>query len=262
MRVLFLFFALIFSLKSAAQDIALVGAMPEEIKLLTESLKNKKVIQKAGITFYKGTLEGKKVVVFKSGIGKVNAAYATTILLENFPIKQVIFTGVAGGLHPDSYPGDLVIAEQVFHHDYVQHTADDYIVRATVNLMSNQPNPLYFRSDSVLFELAKKVSQNIELTQVGYRKPRVFYGTIATSDAFVSNSKKAKWLYENFNAFATEMEGAALGQICHQRGVPFLIIRSCSDNANNQAHLDFSTFVEPAAENAIQLVMRILRGMD
>lgn len=255
------FFVLYFSADILAQDVAIVGAMPEEIRLLTEALTKKKVVEKSGITFYKGKLNGQKIVVLKSGIGKVNAAYSTTVLLENFPVKKVIFIGVAGGVHPESYPGDMVIGEAVFHHDYARHLADEYIVNATQNLTTNQKNPLYFPCDATLISLAEKSSQNTELVKVDGRTPKVFTGNIATGDVFVSNSEKAKWLYNDFDALATEMEGAALGQVCYQRNIPFLVIRSCSDNANNNAHMDFGAFMKPAAENSIRVVMGILASM-
>jgi adenosylhomocysteine nucleosidase len=240
-----------------AQRIAIVGAMPEEIRLLLDRLEKPKQVKHGGVLFYLGKLKGKEVVILKSGIGKVNASYTSTVLFEKFKISHVIFTGVAGGLHPDSYPGDLVISEAVFHHDYARELENNYEVRATRNLENTQNNPLFFKSDSLLLGLAKKATRKISFSDVNNRNPKVFVGNIATGDSFISNHAKAKWLYENFDALAVEMEGAALAQICFIKNVPFLIIRSCSDNANNQAHLDFQSFVKPAAENAIKLVLGI-----
>jgi adenosylhomocysteine nucleosidase len=244
-----------------AQRVAIVGAMPEEIRLLTEALEKKHLIKYKDLEFYTGNLKGQSVVIMKSGIGKVNASYATTILLEKFKIKSVLFTGVAGGLHPNSYPGDLVIAEAVFHHDYARDMANEYEVRATRNIKGQKDNPLLLKTDSVLLNLAKISVRKISFLDVGNRNPKVFTGIIATGDTFINNPKKANWLYENFQALAVEMEGAALGQICYQSNIPFLIIRSCSDNANNSAHLDFQTFLKPAAENAIKVILGILEEM-
>ncbi len=246
---------------SYAQRIAIIGAMSEEIRLLTEALKKKHIIKYKDLTFYTGYLKGQSVVIMKSGIGKVNAAYSTTILLEKFKIKSVLFTGVAGGLHPNSYPGDLIVAEAVFHHDYARDMANEYEVRATRNINGQNDNPLLFKTDSVLLNLAKSCVRKISFLAVGSRNPKVFTGIIATGDTFVNNPIKANWLYENFQALAVEMEGASLGQICYQRNIPFLIIRSCSDNANNSAHLDFQTFLKPAAENAIKVILGILEEL-
>jgi adenosylhomocysteine nucleosidase len=251
-----------FSFSTFAQRIAIVGAMSEEIKLLTEQLANKKIVHKNGIDFYLGTIHKQKVVIVKSGIGKVNAAYTTALLLEKFHPKYVLFSGVAGGLHPDSHPGDIVIANEVFHHDYAIQSKNEYKVRSTNDLSGEKQNPFYFKCDSSLFALAKTLSTDTDFREVGNRRPQLYFGKIATGDLFVNNQEKAKWLYESFEALATEMEGAALAQICHQQKTPFLIIRACSDNANNEAHLDFKTFLSPAAENSIRLVSNILKNIN
>ena len=96
-----LFFLVLISLNLQSQRLAIMGAMDEEIAILTDSLKNKKEQTKGGVTFYKGRLKGKKVIILKAGIGKVNAAYSTAILLDNFKVEGLIFTGVAGGLDPE-----------------------------------------------------------------------------------------------------------------------------------------------------------------
>ena len=242
------------------QRIGIIGAMPEEIRILTEKLEDKKIVKYKDLTFYEGRLENKNVVIMKAGIGKVNAAYSTTLLLEKYQISEIIFTGVAGGLHPDALPGDIVVGDSIFHHDYARHLAnDEYIVRPTLNIENNQMNPLYFGSDKTLLAKAKEVIPNLKTIKVGEHNPKIFIGKIATGDVFLSNSIKAKWLYNTFGALATEMEGAAIAQIAFQQKVPFIIIRSCSDNANNDAHLDFQIFMKPAAENAIRLVMAILK---
>jgi len=166
---------------------------------------------------------------------------------------------VAGGLHPDSKPGDIVIGQQVFHHDYVwYHPNTEPEVRATSSVNYAIKNPLYFKSDSILVKKAEGVASKIAFQKVGENQPNVFVGTIATGDAFVSNNAKASQLFTNFNAYATEMEGAAVAQIAYTEKVPFLIIRSCSDNANSGASLDFATFLKSAATNAITLILGIL----
>lgn len=255
-----LFFFLFIGFTSFGQKVGIIGAMPEEIRILTEQMTEKEIFQHGGVTFFEGQLKGKEVVVLKAGIGKVNATYSTTMLLEKYNISKVIFTGVAGGLHPHSYPGDMVIGTEVFHHDYVQHLGDSYEVRPTINLSSNDDNPMFFECDSLLLSQAKVKAAEVEFVKVNDRSPKVFTGRIATGDVFLSNAEKAKWLYESFDALACEMEGAAVGQVCYQRKIPFLVIRSCSDNANNQAHLDFNIFMKPAAENAIRLVLAILES--
>lgn len=158
MRLSFIFFFWISSVSLFGQRIGIIGAMPEEIRILTENLEDKKIVKYKDLTFYEGRLENKNVVIMKAGIGKVNAAYSTTLLLEKYQISEIIFTGVAGGLHPEALPGDIVVGDSIFHHDYARHLAnDEYIVRPTLNIENNQMNPLYFVSDKTLLEKAKKV---------------------------------------------------------------------------------------------------------
>ncbi len=118
-QILLLVFGL-FSLSLQAQRIAIMGALDQEIAILLDSMKTSKKVNRGGIDFYTGRLKGKKVVILKAGVGKVNAAYSTAILVENFDPKALIFTGVAGGLHPDALPGDLVIGERIVQYDFGQ----------------------------------------------------------------------------------------------------------------------------------------------
>jgi adenosylhomocysteine nucleosidase len=251
--------AFLLQLQSFGQQIAILGAMPEEIEELELLLKHKKEKTIGGVKFSLGKIGISKVVICKSGVGKVNAAYTTTLLLENFKISKIIFTGVAGGTHPESAPGDIVLATQLFHHDYVWHLGTPE-VRATRNITSGNDNPLFFKSDSLLLKIAKENIKNTKFEIIEGHLPRVFVGTIATGDAFINNADKAKYLFTTFDAYATEMEGAAIAQIAYIRKTPFLIIRSISDNANHNAEVSFDKFVKPAARNAIKVVQEILNS--
>ncbi|MEO9892977.1 5'-methylthioadenosine/adenosylhomocysteine nucleosidase [Aurantibacter sp.] len=241
------------------QRMAVMGAMDEEIELLKSSLKNKKEIEKNGVTFFTGKINSKKVVLLKAGIGKVNAAYSTAILLANFKVDGLIFTGVAGGLHPDIVPGDIVISDKLVQYDFGELVNGKFETWPTRNLTKkNEKNPLYIEVDSSLFQKSKKIAENIDLQPLNGNTPKFYIGTIATGDTFVSDPEKAKELYSNFNAIATEMEGAAIAQLCTMADLPFIIIRSCSDNANSQAHTDYFKFVKVAAINSAQMVIELL----
>ncbi|MGJ8685823.1 MAG: 5'-methylthioadenosine/S-adenosylhomocysteine nucleosidase, partial [Nonlabens sp.] len=122
--------------------------------------------------------------------------------------------------------------------------------------------PLYLTVDPNLLEQSKKASEQIKLKPLNNRIPSFFIGTIATGDTFVSDPIKAKELYTNFNALATEMEGAAVAQICTMLQVPFIVIRSCSDNANTAAHSDYFKFVKVASVNSAQMVLAILENYE
>ncbi len=256
-RIIFLIL-LIYPKILLAQRIGIIGAMPEEIEGFKSLLSHTKVKHYKDLTFFQGKIHNKKVVLMLGGVGKVNAAYSTAIMLEKYNIKQLLFSGVAGGLHPEALPGDLVIGKEVFHHDYARHQEDIYEVRATRSLRAVVSNPLFFKADSTLVSAAQKAAKEIVFKEINQRKPKVFVGKIATGDVFLNNATKAAWLHKEFDALAVEMEGAAVGQIAWQCGVPFLIIRSFSDNANNAAQVDFETFKVTASENAKLMVEKII----
>lgn len=251
----------ILSYSIQAQRIAIMGALDQEIAILLDSMKSFKKVNRGGIDFYTGKLKGKKVVILKAGVGKVNAAYSTAILAENFDPKAVIFTGVAGGLHPAALPGDIVIGEKLVQFDFGQVDSAGFTVSPFRKLTGGRHNDLFIDSDTDLLVKSARAVHETKFVPISGREPRVFTGVIATGDVFVSSDEKARWLYEEFEALATEMEGAAVAHICRTLGIPFVIIRSCSDNANNHARVNFNQFVGPASVNSARLVWGILGKM-
>jgi adenosylhomocysteine nucleosidase len=251
-----------FSFSASAQRIALMGALDQEIAILLDSLKGQKKVTKGGIDFYTGKLKGKKVVILKAGVGKVNAAYSTAILTQNFKLSSLIFTGVAGGLDPEALPGDLVIGEKLVQYDFGKVDSLGFEVAPFRKLTGGMHDELYIVSDKGLLEQSQKAAQQVVFLPIANRQPKVFSGVIATGDIFVSSNEKAMWLYAEFDALATEMEGAAVAHICRTLKIPFIVIRSCSDNANNHARMNFNQFVGPASENSARLVLAILGEME
>ena len=249
------------SLSVNAQRIAIMGALDQEIAILLDSMKSSKKVNRGGIDFYTGKLNGKKVVILKAGVGKVNSSYSTAVLTENFKLSMLIFTGVAGGLHPDAMPGDIVIGKQLVQYDFGQEDSTGFSVANFRKLTGGNHEELYIDADSALVATSIQVAEETELVPISGRIPKIFSGVIATGDIFVSSDKKAGMLYEDFDALATEMEGAAIAHICRTLDIPFIIIRSCSDNANNHARVNFNQFVGPASINSARLVLGILEKM-
>lgn len=241
---------------------AILGAFPAEVTLIHERIRQKKELVFQNIHFTEGVLNGRHVVLAQTGMGKVNAAITTTLLLEHFKPREVLFTGIAGGVDPDLSPGDLVIGSLVAHHDYGTITPDSMMRRSTRNPITMQENPIYFPSAEALVQLAQKVSKSLALQKVGSRNgnraPKIVTGTIVTGDVFVSSLVETKILHQKMNAEATEMEGASVAQTCWQQKVPFLVIRSLSDDAGNNAHDDVASFYKIAAENSAAVVMSIV----
>lgn len=117
-------------------------------------------------------------------------------------------------------------------------------------------------SDARLVGISQEAAKRVGFLPIANRQPKVFSGVISTGDIFVSSNEKANWLYREFDALATGMEGAAVAHICRTLEIPFIVIRSCSDNANNNARMNFNQFVGPASENSARLVLAILDGME
>lgn len=226
--------------------LGIIGAMDEEVQLFKENMKDVKIHRKAGMEFFEGILYGKELVLVKCGIGKVNASICTQVLVDDFAVDKVIFTGVAGGLDPRIEVGDIVISLDCIQHDF-DATAFGYKLGEIPRL-----NKVEFEADKELMELALNSSKTIA------KFPRVFTGRILSGDVFVASKEKALELGEKFQGLCVEMEGAAVAHVCYLNEIKFVIIRSMSDKADGTAHEDFSAFVHTAAENALKLVKAML----
>ncbi|PAV28980.1 5'-methylthioadenosine/S-adenosylhomocysteine nucleosidase [Virgibacillus profundi] len=227
--------------------IGIIGAMDEEVALLQENMTEKEESTVANCLFVKGKLHGRNVVLLKSGIGKVNAAMATTILHERFSPTHVINTGSAGGFAQNLEVGDVVISNQVVHHD-VDVTAFDYEYGQVPGM------PAMFTADS---ELVLKAVSAVNEINLQYEE-----GIIATGDSFMEDPERVAFVNEKFPAMiASEMEAAAVAQVCYQYNKPFVIIRALSDIAGKQSAVSFDDFLEKAAKNAAQLIMAIIKKM-
>jgi adenosylhomocysteine nucleosidase len=228
--------------------IAIIGAMEEEVTLLRDHIENKQQSTVAGYEFTAGLMDGANVVLLKSGIGKVNAAMSSTILLERFQPDVVINTGSAGGFHPELNVGDVVISSEVRHHD-VDVTAFGYEYGQVPQL------PAAFTADEKLVQIAESAANEINDIQV-------VKGVIATGDTFMHDPVRVEFVRGKFNDLqAVEMEAAAIAQVAYQYGVPFVIIRSLSDIAGKQSDVSFEQYLEKAAVNSANLVMKIVKAV-
>ena len=245
--------------------IGILGAFGDEVKLLEDSLRSKSTISIEGIKFTEGWLQGKHVVIAYTGMGKVNAAMTTSLLISGFHPKSVLFTGIAGGISSDVKPGDIIVGERMVQHD-LNYVYDDSLVSFPVqNPVNDSTDPLYFKADKRLLQLTQSVLSGIQLQKVNLGniavQPAIYFGTIATGDAFVASERVKKQLIHRFHADAVEMEGAAVAQVCYQLSVPFIVIRSISDSADHNANLDVDKFLHIAAVNASTLILHLLAAM-
>jgi len=243
--------------------VVLLGAMDAETQPLLAALSDRGALPVLGIPCVTGALAGRRAVVAVTGVGKVNAAMTTALLLERFSPAAVIFTGVAGGLDPDLQPGDVVIGERLVQHDLVRDTEQGRVPRTVRNPVNRSENPIVLESTPALLALARDAAGRLALERVaeGSRPPRVLFGTIATGDSFVASSAKKTELRGELGAHAVEMEGAAVAQVCHQHGVPFLVVRGLSDRAAGDAPAEARRNLGVAARNAAAVALDVARHL-
>lgn len=230
-------------------NVAIIGAMDEEVAILREKISNRQETTVAGSVFYTGTLNGYDVILLKSGIGKVNAAISTTILLQQFKPDYVINTGSAGGHLATLNVGDIVISSEVRHHD-VDVTIFNYEYGQVPGL------PAAFKADENLIALAEKSAE-------GNTNVQVVTGLIATGDSFMNDPERVAFVSEKFgDLYAVEMEAAAVAQVCHQFGVPFVVIRALSDIAGKESNVSFEQFLQTAAVNSSMVVEKMVEQIN
>ncbi len=221
--------------------LGIIVAMDEELEIILKTMKKDKTETLANMEFHIGEIEGKKIVAVICGIGKVNSAVCTQILISEFGVDCVINVGIAGGIGVDIVPGDIVIGESLVQHD-MDATAFGDVVGQVPRL-----DTFDFKADKTLVTLAKEACESIE----GHNS---YVGRIVTGDQFVADLDKIKWLSNTFDALACEMEGGSIAHACYLNSIPFVVIRSISDNANTGAHMDFEKFKYLAVENSSQIL--------
>ncbi|MEP0071149.1 MAG: 5'-methylthioadenosine/S-adenosylhomocysteine nucleosidase [Marinomonas sp.] len=227
--------------------IGLIGAMDEEVAVIKEWMTDVREESIAGCDFFIGQFEGKDVVLLKSGIGKVNAAVSTTLLLSQFKPEYVINIGSAGGYNPELQVGDVVISDQVVHHD-VDVTAFGYAMGQVPNM------PETYGADISLISQAQKAFSAVTDVQAKV-------GLIGTGDSFMNDPVRVEKVREIFPSLvAVEMEAAAVAQVCYKFEVPFVVVRSLSDIAGKESPKSFEEYLKVAAENSSLMIQEMLKG--
>lgn len=230
--------------------LGIIGAMDVEVNQIKSELQNIEITKKANMEFYKGTLDGKDVVIVRSGIGKVNAGICTQILCDLFDVSAIINTGIAGSLNDDINIGDIVLSEDTLQHD-VDAVAFGYDVGVIPQMVES-----IFKGDSYLIDLAKSACDSV-CSDINY-----FTGRVVSGDQFISDKSKKEWLVNTFKGYCTEMEGAAIAQAAYLNNIPFLIVRSISDKADDSAHMDYPTFEAMAVANSVKLIKEIVKNYE
>ena len=226
------------------QRIGIIGAMAQEVNILAGQLEDAERYEHAGFVFYTGTRHGLEIIVLQSGIGKVNAAVGTAILLERHQPDAIINTGSAGGFASDLAIGDVIISDEVRHHDVVVF---GYEIGQVPGM------PAGYKADKQLREIARNAIA--ELGEVNVRE-----GLVATGDAFMADPERVATTRAQFpTMLAVEMEGAAIAQTCHLYNCPFVVIRALSDiPGSGDNHLSFEQFLDIAADHSSRMVDQML----
>lgn len=245
---------------------AILGAFEREVTLLEDRLAERHEHEIEDIRFVTGRLKGQKVVVAWTGIGKVNAAMTTTLLIEHFKPEHIIFTGIAGAVNPQLRPGDIVIAEKTAHHDMGTVWPEGLFAKGVKNRLDGMENPVFFPADENLVTCALHAAGQIDMRRIetvtNRRNPKIIKGVIVTGDSFIASTEKCAELRKKLEADAVEMEGAAVAQICYQRKIDHLVIRSISDSADEGAVMDKQMFYISAAKNSSDLVAEMIGLLD
>ncbi|MBF7016966.1 5'-methylthioadenosine/adenosylhomocysteine nucleosidase [Staphylococcus durrellii] len=227
--------------------IGIIGAMEEEVAILKNKLTNLEEVAIAHVKFYKGDLNDSSVVITQSGIGKVNVAMSTTLLIENFRPSKIINTGSAGALDEELKVGDVVVSEALAYHD-ADATAFGYQYGQIPQM------PTVFEADTTLLSKAIEAIQETSLPAKT--------GLIVSGDSFIGSNKQRQQIKQNFsNALAVEMEATAIAQTCYQFNVPFVVTRAISDLANGEAEMSFDEFLKTAAQSSSEIVEKIIKSI-
>lgn len=228
--------------------IGIIGAMETEVKLLRSKLENPVSSDFAGLTFFEGTINGKNLIIVRSGIGKVNAALCAQALALKFGVDKIINTGIAGATSGGLKVFDFVASTEAVYHDM------------NIEFFGYKPGQVpgmepFFTADKTMADAAEKAFANTKFAS----EHKILKGRIASGDQFISDSAVKNHIKEVFNPLCVEMEGAAIAHACTLNKVPFLILRCMSDMADDAGENTYNFNENSAAEASAQLVLELIK---
>lgn len=225
---------------------AIIAAMQEEMQEIEKMMEQREKKEIYELNFIEGKINNTQVVLVEAGVGKVNAARTTQILIDKFNVDAIINVGSAGSANEELDIGDIVIGKQIVQHDF-----DITAFGHPKGYISNMGQ--YVESDNRLIQKMEEVAESIQDNQF-----KIKIGTIASGDIFCTEIKMKEKIRNKFNADAIEMEGAAIAQVCKLDNVPFIIIRSISDKPNGNNHITFDQFLEKASKRCAKIIKEFL----
>ena len=273
--------------------IAVISAFPAELALLQSHVVGAQKQAINGVEFTTGTLQGKPVVLFLSGISMVNASMNTQLVLDKFKVTAVVFSGIAGGVNPDLRIGDVVVAQRWSEYlevvmarelapgKFVPPSHQDDATMPNFGMMIPRPvgvrsvhgpkeeKKIWFDVDPKLFEVARRAAADAKLERCDSdrvcltHQPRVVIGgNCVSGQAFVDNAAFREYTFRTFGANVLDMETAATAHVAYSNGVPFIAFRSLSDLAGGgEGENEIKTFFKLAADNSAQVLLAFLAAM-
>jgi adenosylhomocysteine nucleosidase/adenosylhomocysteine/aminodeoxyfutalosine nucleosidase len=228
--------------------IVILGAMDTEIAEFLSVIEERETTLWQGIEEHRGTLDGHRVLVSKTGVGKVMAAMRVQHFIDNTSPRALLFTGLAGSLKQGIRIGDTVLGRDLVQHD---------LESAVLGLPRGQipfTDIRYLAPDAQLLAIA---------TRYQPREGRVHLGRICTGDQFITHREMASHahLHDELDGDAVEMEGAAVALVCSMNGLPFLVARTISDMADSNAVANFEEILPRASHNSLAFVRHMLAGL-
>ncbi len=226
--------------------IGIIAAMDKEIDELKALMSDVNKDIYSGMEFWAGKLSGKDTVLVRCGVGKVNAAMAAEVLSVIYKVECIINTGIAGSLNAEINIGDIVLSTEALEHDM-----DVSGLGYEPGIIPDQDESI-FVADNKLRETARKACENADLDI------KVFEGRVLSGDQFISDKNKKDYLVNQFAGMCTEMEGASIAHVASLNNIPFLIIRSISDKADDSANMDYPEFQKIAIKNSVKLMSEMI----
>ncbi|MBR2714899.1 MAG: 5'-methylthioadenosine/adenosylhomocysteine nucleosidase [Ruminococcus sp.] len=228
--------------------IGIICALSIEVEGIAKLLENKTEKTYAKMKYVSGTINGKEVVMTECGIGKVNAAMSTQVMIDKYNPSLIINSGIAGSVSRKLKIGDIVISD-----DCVQHDFD--------GTQMGDPKGLIQYNDEKRIDIPadKEIAMKLFESCKGLENTNILMGRIATGDIFVADKAMRQAIADEFSALACEMEGGAVAQVCYRNDVPFSVLRCISDDFDENQFMDFMEFRVIAAEKSISAIQNFLK---
>lgn len=225
--------------------VGIIGAMDSEVESLKARVENAKVTELSGMEFCEGAIEGVSVVVVKCGVGKVHAAMCAQTLACCFGVTHVINTGVAGALGEVLEVGDIVVSTDAVEHD-MDVTPLGYAAGEHPDLKL-----VAFEADAALRAAALGAANSLEGVNA-------YEGRVCSGDQFIAGADDKARITSTFGGMCCEMEGASIAHVCHNNGIPFVVVRAISDKADGSANVSYPEFEKAAAAHCASVVLAAL----